>query len=381
MKSILSGELYQPSVCGGSLTTQLFYIQLVVGVFLIVLTFASDFRGVWVPRWSLDDRNEILTQLDGRFNHIFLQIFALGYAYYPSQYAPSKIHTDAWLRTFLEEAHRRNIQVSAWVNLFYSWGFAPRTREQTHPINMHPNWYVYDGHGRSMLDYSIDELRRLSSEGYYLAPSNTQVRSYLCAIINEIVTNYDFDGVHLDYVRYPRENFIYDVYVRSAFMEQYYIDPLELTTNYTMPQRYGLWGVDSLTQAWRGFVADDLTAFIRDVGAIVGSRGAVLSVAVKPQYEEARNHYFQDWPAWLGNDYVDFVCLMSYGKNINSMLHAVLRAVNEPERVMVGIGLYLLTPQQVQEQIRLVRSQPFSGVVFFSYDQLKKNKAYLHTLK
>ena len=352
-----------------------------MGIFLIFLTFATDFRGVWVPRWSLDDRNEIFAQLDGTFNHIFLQVFALGYAYYPSCHAPSKVHTDTWLIEFLEEAHRRNIQVSAWVNLFYSWGFAPRTIEQTHPINMHPNWYVYDVNGRSMLDYSIDELRQLSSEGYYLAPSNAQVRSYLCAIINEIVSNYDFDGVHLDYVRYPRRSFIYDVYARSAFMERYYIDPLEITTNRTMSQRYGLWGVDSLTQAWHGFVADDLTDFIRDVQSVVKSRGAVLSVAVKPQYEQARNYYFQDWPAWLRNEYVDFVCLMSYGKNLNNMLQQALRAVDEPERVMVGIGLYLLTPQQVQQQITIVRSQPFSGVVFFSYDQLKKNRAYLHTLK
>ena len=354
---------------------------MVVAVFLIVLAFATEFRGVWVPRWSLNDRNEILTQLDGTFNHIFLQVYALGYAYYPSQYAPSKIHDDAWLKAFLKEAHRRNIRVSAWVNLFYSWGFAPRTAEPIHPINMHPNWYVADAGGRSMLDYSIDELRQLSSEGYYLAPSNAQVRSYLCTIVNEIVTNYDFDGIHLDYVRYPRRSFIYDVYVRSAFMEHYYIDPLELTTNRTMPERYGLWGVDSLTQAWHGFVTDDLTAFIRELRSVVTPRGAVLSVAVKPQYEEAQNHYFQDWPTWLRNNYVDFVCLMSYGTSISSTLQHALRAVDEPERVMVGIGLYLLTPQQVQQQVRLVRSQPFAGVVFFSYDQLKKNRAYLNTFK
>ncbi|KPK72178.1 hypothetical protein AMJ87_05550 [candidate division WOR_3 bacterium SM23_60] len=352
-----------------------------MGVFLIVLAFATEFRGVWVPRWSLNDRNEILTQLDGAFNHIFLQVYALGYAYYPSQYAPSKIHNDAWLKAFLKEAHQRNIRVSAWVNLFYSWGFAPRTAEPIHPINMHPNWYVADARGRSMLDYSIDELRQLSSEGYYLAPSNAQVRSYLCAVVNEIVTNYDFDGVHLDYVRYPRRSFIYDVYVRSAFMKHYYIDPLELTTNRSMPERYGLWGVDSLTEAWHGFVADDLTAFIRELRSVVTPRGAVLSVAVKPQYEEAQNHYFQDWPTWLRNNYVDFVCLMSYGTSISSTLQQALRAVDEPERVMVGIGLYLLTPQQVQQQVGLVRSQPFAGVVFFSYDQLKKNRAYLNTLK
>jgi uncharacterized lipoprotein YddW (UPF0748 family) len=352
-----------------------------MAVFLIFMTCATDFRGVWVPRWSLEDRNEIFTQLDGTFNHVFLQIFALGYAYYPSRYAPSKMQSDTWLREFLEEAHRRNIRVSAWVNLFYSWGFAPRTVEQTHPINTHPNWYLCDADGRSMLEYSIDELRALSSEGYYLAPSNAQVRSYLCAIINEIVSTYDFDGVHLDYARYPRRSFIYDVYVRSAFMEQYYIDPREIVVNQTMPQRYGAWGMDSLTQAWHGFVTDNLTSFIRDVQSIAKQHGALLSVAVKPQYEEARNHYFQDWPAWLRNEYVDFVCLMSYGTDINTMLHQALRAVDKPERVMVGIGLYLLTPQQVQQQVTFVRSQPFSGVVFFSYDQLKKNKAYLQALK
>lgn len=363
------------------LTIGLFWIQFRVGAVLIFLMLSTDFRGVWIPRWSLDDKNEIFTYLDGKFNHIFLQIFALGQAYYPSQYAPTKSHSDAWLKEFLNEAHRRNIKVSAWINVFYSWGFGPRTTEQMHPLNMYPHWYVYDIDDRSILDYSIDELRDLSTEGYYLAPANVQVRSYLLNIINEITDKYDFDGIHLDYTRYPRQGFVYDVYVRSKFMQQFHIDPYELVTQPDMSQRYGLWGVDDLKHQWHEFIADDLTSFVKEVQASVkAGRHVSLSAAVKPQYHEARAQYFQDWPTWLNEGYVDFVCLMSYGKNLDGMVNHALRAVEEPHRVMVGLGLYLLTPQQIQHQVNLVRSKPFSGVVFFSYEQLKENKAYLHTL-
>jgi uncharacterized lipoprotein YddW (UPF0748 family) len=364
------------------LTIVLLWIQFRVGAVLLLLVLSTDFQGVWIPRWSLDDRNEIFTHLDGKFNHIFLQIFALGQAYYPSQYAPTKSPSDVWLKEFLNEAHRRDIKVSAWINIFYSWGFGPRTTEQMHPVNMYPHWYVYDVDGRSILDYSIDELRRLSTEGYYLAPAHVHVRSYLLNIINEITDLYDFDGIHLDYARYPRRSFVYDAYVRSKFMRQFHVDPFELVTCPDMSQRYGVWGVDDLKHQWYEFVADDLTAFIKDVQASIKTeRRVLLSVAVKPQYQEARSQYFQDWVTWLNEGYVDFVCLMSYGKNLDGMVNQALHAVEEPQRVMVGLGLYLLTPHQIQRQVNLVRSKPFSGVVFFSYDQLKENKAYLHTLK
>jgi uncharacterized lipoprotein YddW (UPF0748 family) len=102
---------------------------------------------------------------------------------------------------------------------------------------------------------------------------------------------------------------------------------------------------------------------------------------VKPDYLNARNVFYQDWPLWLNANYIDFVCLMSYGKHIKWCLNKTLKVVKEPRRVTVGLGLYLLSPEEIRKQVKFVQSKPFSGVVFFSYDQVKENSAYLNALR
>lgn len=363
------------------MTNQVFWVQLNMGLLVLFLMLHTDFKGVWVPRWSIQDKSAIFDNLDGRFNHIFLQIFALGEAYYPSSYVPNKKKSDIWLREFLDEAHRRNIKVSAWINVLYSWGFAPKNNNN-HPINRQPNWYVHDKDDRSIVDYSIEELKEIGTEGYYLAPANPQVQNYITDIAQEIIGRYDFDGIHFDYIRYPNSNFVYDISLRSKFMRNHYIDPIELTAESEFGTRYGTWGCDDLAEQWREFVTSDLTVFMKDLSEILKSKrpGILVSAAVKPDYLSARYDYHQDWLIWLNAGYVDFVCLMAYGKYITKNLNKILEVVHDPYRVTVGLGLYVLSPEEIGQQVDLVRARDFSGVVFFSYDQLKENRAYLDAL-
>ena len=39
----------------------------------------------------------------------------------------------------------------------------------------------------------------------YVDPSQTAVVDHLCRVVDEIVRNYDVDGIHLDYIRYPEK--------------------------------------------------------------------------------------------------------------------------------------------------------------------------------
>lgn len=40
---------------------------------------------------------------------------------------------------------------------------------------------------------------------WYLDPGNPQTDNYLASIVREIVSRYDIDGIHLDYIRYPEQ--------------------------------------------------------------------------------------------------------------------------------------------------------------------------------
>ena len=350
-------------------------------LFSLLLCCTLEVRGIWIPRWSIDDYQNIFATLDGRFNHVFLQVFALGEAYYPSRIVPSKRRDDKWLRDFLMAAHARKIKVSAWINVFYSWGYAPRSKDLRHPINMHPNWYVHDAAGNSILSLGIDALRRRGIEGYYLAPASVQVRDYLYEIVDELMDNYEFDGVHLDYCRYPGRDFMYDVALRSKYMREHCIDPVDLSQP-EYDYRYGTWGHTELQRHWREFARADLTQFIGELRArlVVKSPAPVLSVAVKPDHRVARRDFQQDWPQWVDQNLVDFVCLMAYSNNIEHILTEAAAAVDDPGRVLVGLGIYRLSPARIRVQVKSVAARPFRGVVLFSYEELRKNTVFLDAL-
>lgn len=341
-----------------------------------------DFKGIWLPRWSIADNNKILLTLNGEFNHIFLQVFALGEAYYPSRYAPSKSGGE-WLKDFLHQAHLRKIKVSAWINIFYSWGYAPITANPRHPINAWPQWYVRDKNGRSILDYNIKELARLGIEGYFISPANSEVRAYITKIIEEIIRNYDFDGIHLDYIRYPNPQFIYDVSLRTKFMRKFYFDPVDLLDKNNLKSRVSLWGYEDLENQWEEFISDDLTQFIKDLSKKIKAikPNVQISAAVKPDYRIARDEYYQDWLGWLNLGIIDFICLMCYTKDIEACLKKTIKMAKEPHRVVVGLSLYNFRPEMISKQVKLVEKMPFAGTVFFSYGEIEKNKKYLKVLE
>ncbi|MCX7995499.1 MAG: family 10 glycosylhydrolase [candidate division WOR-3 bacterium] len=346
---------------------------------LCILIFnATHLRGIWIPRWSINDNQKIFEIIDDKFNHIFLQIFGNGEAYYSSKIAPVRIKDDRWLKEFIDYAHSRGIKVSAWINIFYFWGYGPRTGDLRHPINFAQDWFLLDRNGKSILRYTPDELMKMNIEGYFLAPANPSVRIYLLKIIEEIITQYDFDGVHLDYVRYPHEDFVYDIYLRTKFQRQYFYDPLFIYTD-SLKMRFGLTGICDLERIWKNFINADLTEFIIQIRDKIRSLrpGCLLSAAVKPDFSSARKEFYQDWLNWVNNGYVDFVCLMAYTKDIEGIINKTLKNVKYPEKITLGLGIYNLSPEVIRNQIYMVKRTPFSGFVYFSYTQLKKNRKYL----
>lgn len=360
------------------LTEVFFWLDYSMLPLALLFLVSLDFRGVWIPRWSINDHADIFVTLDNRFNHVFLQVFALGEAYYPSEYSVVKRYDDAWLRDFLAEAHRRNIRVSAWLNIFYSWGYAAWTRDQRHPINRNPNWYVEDRKGTSILDYGVDQLEEMGIEGYYLTPANSQVFEYIADLITELLSKYEFDGVHLDYCRYPSRRFIYDVSLRSKFLREFGTDPIDFGAP-QFEQRFGMWGGTDLDTRMQKLARDDLTRFVHGLSLRVRQLKPYVdvSVAVKADYQSAGTDFYQDWPSWVNAGFVDYVCLMAYGNNISGVLDKTARVVHDPKKVTVGLGIYRLSTDRIAAQLRQVASTPFSGVVFFSYEELRKNRRYL----
>lgn len=131
-------------------------------------------------------------------NAIFLQVKPTNDALYNSKNLPWSMYLTGIenqhpgydpLEYFIRKAHENNIELHAWINPYRVAMTTDRSKLSNKNIaNQHPEWvFEYDGK-------------------LYLNPGKPEVVKYLYNNIEEIVKNYDIDGVHLDDYFYPYPN-------------------------------------------------------------------------------------------------------------------------------------------------------------------------------
>lgn len=119
----------------------------------------------------------------GNINTVFFQVRGHADALYNSSYEPwSHCLTTTRginpgydpLAFIIEEAHKRGIEVHAWINPYRVSNYTPQSSY------IQSSWIIGSG-GSAFLD-----------------PGNPQVQQYTLNVINEIIDNYDIDGIVFD---------------------------------------------------------------------------------------------------------------------------------------------------------------------------------------
>ena len=88
----------------------------------------------------------------------------------------------AWMIT---EAHKRGMELHAWINPFRAKTKTTKTPCQSHVAIRHPEMsFAYDGQ-------------------IILNPGQPEARDYICKVVDDIVSRYDVDGLHIDDYFYP----------------------------------------------------------------------------------------------------------------------------------------------------------------------------------
>lgn len=72
---------------------------------------------------------------------------------------------------------------------------------------MYPYWQPASGRfaGKNCVTRKQPKLCKQFQGSWYLDPGNPGTAEYLSQIAKEIVSHYDVDGIHLDYIRYPEQ--------------------------------------------------------------------------------------------------------------------------------------------------------------------------------
>ena len=349
---------------------------------------APEFRGLWVDayREGLKTREQVDRLLaDARranVNALLVQMRSRGDALYarslePRVEDPSLAAGFDPLAYLIERAHndQPRVEIHAWVTTTVVWGSQTRApADPRHAFNQHgPN-----ATGRD--DWlSRREDGTTWSRGYFLDPGHPDAARYLTNVMLNLVREYDVDGLHLDYIRYPE---------RAEGQSWGYNETSIARFNARHARAGRPPGDDPLWNQWR---RDQVTALVRGIylGALAIKPEVKISAAVIPwgsgpttdadwQKTAAYSSVFQDWRAWLEEGIVDQIMPMNYFRESANQgpwfdrWVAWQRDHAYGRQVIPAVALYLNEPSESVAQIkRALAPGPgdarTAGVALYSY--------------
>ena len=218
-------------------------------------------------------------------------------------------------------------------------------------------------------------------EGLFLSPVHKGAVDHVTKVIGDIAARYAVDGIHLDYIRFPNDEFDYGAETLEEFRSE-----IDSRLSATERREYSarargrpLFYTEMFPQRWQDFRRAQLTALLTRIRTTVKSRrpAALLTAAVFPDAAEATTRRFQEWGHWLEAGLLDAICPMSYTTDA-AVFRTQIANVEQlagQHAVWAGIGAYQLSPSATVENIRAARQLGAEGIVLFSYDNL--NSSYV----
>ena len=315
-----------------------------------------EFRGVWEHSGTsgIEDWEQAMAVLArANFNAVVPNMLWGGCAHYESRLLPPT-----------EVFREKGDQIARCV-----------AAAKRHGIEVHV-WKVNWRLGRSPKEFvsrmRAEKRMQVNARGEalgWLCPSHPENRKLELDSMLEVARNYDVDGLHFDYIRYPGPTACFCDGCRERFRKE-------------TGQVVKRWPQDvstgPLKQAWLNWRCANITRLVKAVSdeARKIRPGIRISAAVFPNPERARRDIGQDWLTWVREGYVDFVCPMNYIRGNRRFSRTVARQVElVGGRVPVysGIGVLLrhtLTPEETIVQINLAREAGARGFCLFNFGPL-----------
>lgn len=356
---------------------------LLLSLLFVGLLPAQQYRAYWADAFNRGFKTQaqadqmIEDALASRANAIFLQVRQRGNSFYLNSLEP--LADDAtWssgfdpLQYLIERAKPKGLEVHAWFTITPIWLAATPPRDPKHIFNLHgPNA------GGDNMWMTVGSTGLVSPS--YVDPGHPGVAEHTANVILHAVKNYDLDGVHLDYIRYPEPiNGSGDQGYNPRSIDRF--NRLELLDG--RPR--------STDPRWTDFRRQQVTQFVRQVYLRVNElkpqvkvSGALITWGQGPatdaefRQRDAYTTVFQDWRSWLEEGILDLAMPMNYFAEPRNGSFLDRWAEFEKDRqyrrmTLIGLGNYLSPIEGSLAQLRRALAPSRTGnraggVAFYSY--------------
>lgn len=262
---------------------------------------------------------------------------------------------------FVRICHENDIEVHAWVENFFVG--TVESQEQTNQAladHFAGRWLI-DRQGKNTFYYGSSNTNFI-----FLNPYDKEARKLLVDFYREIITKYEVDGIHLDYIRFPelnygKDDFGYNENIVSAWQKENNtdVDPATLKNG-------------ELHDSWITFRQEIINSFVGEVyGMICDTDPSIwLSAAVYPGIPDIKNDIFQDCENWVQKGYMDELFSMSYGADntyVSNNAAKFVELAGEACFYSTGISAFGETaPVSFALQLTEVTGKGADGVAIFS---------------
>ncbi|MFC4598396.1 family 10 glycosylhydrolase [Cohnella hongkongensis] len=209
-----------------------------------------------------------------------------GYVFYDSDIAPIAPGYETFdaLQHVIAAAHAHNIRVRAWI---------PQFHDQA-AFNLNPSWQMY-----ALVGGTAQPFTGSGGDEYFVNPIHPGVQAYQRSIISEVVSQYDVDGVVLDWLRFDDYNMDVSNYTVNLYESLYGYSPLSINFNVNSPRR----------QEWNEWRTDRIGQYVQDVRDDIDAIKPGLELGVyilPPEFTEVGQDVSKFHQA------IDFVAPMAY---------------------------------------------------------------------
>ena len=219
---------------------------------------------------------------ENKFNMLIVQVRSFSDAIYPSELFPSSntlVEKEGdplpfdLLSFLIEEAHKRAIEIHAWIN-----PYRIRNTMDGSSISIKNPCYKWLG---------SNQVKGIDEKGIFYNPASQEVRDLVVAGVEEILKNYDVDGILFDDYFYPDASIDLDNY-----------------------QDYVASGGNlSLTD----YRLDQVNQLVRAVYEMVHSYHKVFSISPEGNIDNNYEINYADTKRWMQEDgYIDYIIPQIY---------------------------------------------------------------------
>ena len=328
-----------------------------------------ELRGVWLTNVDSDvlfdrDRTTEAIELlaESNFNTIYPTVWNWGYTLYPSPISESitglaldpteGLQERDILAEIITTGHKHQMSVIPW----FEFGFmAPADSELA---KRHPEWLTSRQDG-STIWWEGDVHQRV-----WLNPLRPDVQEFMTALLVEIVSNYDIDGIQLDdHFGYPSE-LGYDDYTVKLYQNEH---------DGKSPPK------DPKNPEWVGWRADKITAYVETLfhELKLHNPKAIISVSPNPQHFSL-NSFLLDWYKWERKGLIEELIVQIYRDGSTSFIKELEQPEIQAAKKHIPVGIGVLSGlkgrpilwHKIYNQVKIARERDYAGISFFFYESL-----------